>query len=79
MKIKTWFFNKKNDEAKAYHMYLDYTCEDGKCLADSPETVTIIGSVIKESDKAVYFWANTGSFGGSTNGFKMWIPKSVIC
>lgn len=76
MKIPTWFFEKISNEAKRYGMYIDY--ESNTSIGEGAQEVEVSGSMIKESEKAVYVDLNTGAFGGSTSGFKTWIPKSLI-
>lgn len=80
MRIKVWFYNKISEQAKKYNMFINYECnsEFGIAIMDGNEYVTVSGSLLKETEKAVYMELFTGLFGGSEKNFKTWIPKSVI-
>lgn len=85
IKIKDWFFNKMQDEAKRYNYWIDvkYNEEmkdgDANLINNEDGYVTAyVQEEIKETEKAVNVVLSTGFIDGSTKGWKTWMPKSVI-
>lgn len=85
IKIKDWFFNKMQDEAKRYNCWIDvkYNEEmqegDANLINNEDGYITVyVQEEIKETEKAVNVVLSTGFIDGSTKGWKTWIPKTVI-
>ena len=83
IRVKFWFIEKVQDEAKKYHMYIDIvdrtTDEHGMLQADEDGYYNVVADeIIAESEKAVKVRLATGLIDGSYKGWTTWIPKSVI-
>lgn len=84
IRIKEWFLRKAQDTATRYNCFIDVTdnsrdLETNAITADADGYVEVIAEEeLKESEKAVQVRLATGSVLGSANGWKCWIPKSVI-
>ena len=72
--VKEWFFDKTNEDAKAHGILLCGEYKDG--MLD--HTIMRVEQVLGESEKAINVVLDAETFGGTFNGWKTWIPKSVI-
>lgn len=73
--IKEWFYDKTEQISVSYNCFIDkYDVEE----TDNGLVKVLVEEVLNESEKAVQVRLATGSVLGSYNGWKTWIPKSVI-
>lgn len=79
LKIKEWFFNKLDNVARGYNVYIDADFENGSIVVEDGCVYAQIDERIEESEKAikVHFTSDAG-YGGSGKGWTTWVPKSVL-
>lgn len=81
IKVKDWFIEKTEQTSKRYNTWIDIFSrnEMGKAITDEDGYFTVLADeIINESEKAVQVVLHTGNIVGSGNGWKTWIPKSVV-
>lgn len=78
--VKSWVINKAQQDASRYNCFFTYAerDENGAAITDGEYTKVVIEEVIAETEKAVQVRLQTGDVIGSSNGWKLWIPKSQI-
>ena len=80
IKVKEWFLDKISDTAKTYNVYIDYERnENGTKKVENGYVTVLVDEAISESEKAIQVRLASGAVVGSVNGWKTWLPKSVVC
>lgn len=76
--LKRWIYDKISADAMKYNRYIDCKYFDGYYVNKENDTVSAIGEVIKETEKAMQIKFATGYADGSCKGWIAWVPKSQI-
>lgn len=71
--VKEWFFDKVNEAAKDYGIYLIGGYKDG--ILDSKLRIE---EVFAETEKAYKVAIDAETIGGKYKAWTTWIPKSVV-
>lgn len=74
MFIKSWKWNQINDELRKHGLYLPWWLDDNQ----TQDIRTLLGHIIRATDKAVYFEADVVDAYENEHTWKVWIPKSCI-
>lgn len=72
--VKEWFFDKVNEAARSYHIYLVGESKDG--MLD--HTKLRVEEVLAETEKAYKVHLDAETANGHVRTWTAWIPKSVI-
>lgn len=72
--VKEWFFDKVNEEAKKYNVWLCGEYTDGMLN----HTKMRVDEVLRETEKAYYVALDAETSNGHVKTWNTWIPKSVI-
>ena len=79
LKVKEWFLNKTQDTATRYNAFIDFERnEESTMLVVDGYATVFVEETIAETEKAIQVVLHTGDVLGSCNGWKTWVPKSVI-
>lgn len=80
VKMKEWFYDKIQEKASSYNIYLDHLDDDEGHRAKVEEgyVAIMIEEFLGESEKATHLKLASGLIVGSSKGWDTWIPKSVI-
>lgn len=77
--VKEWFFNKEQDKATHYNVFMDFERNENSTIKVADGYVFAkIEEVIKETEKAIQVKISSGDVIGSYKGWTCWIPKSLI-
>ena len=79
IKIKEWFEEKIQNDARRYHMSIDVAYKNGYIDVVDDCVFVCVQEKLSETEKAVKVVLSTGYIDGSYKGWTTWIPKSVIC
>ena len=74
IKVKEWFGEKINEEAKGFHLYLIGEYKNG--MMDHSQLR--VEEVLRETEKAFQVALDAETANGDVRVWKCWIPKSVI-
>ena len=81
-KVKEWFIDKEQDKASRYNIFIDYARRtDDVCRQPVREdgcVYVLADEILGESEKALHITLASGEVLGSTKGWTLWIPKSVV-
>lgn len=75
-KIKEWFANKMNNEARAYRMYVNFDQNEDYSTVVEDGCVFAAGKILSETEKAYRISFSTNS--DSNKDWTTWVPKSVV-
>lgn len=78
LKLKEWFFDKIDHEAKWYNIFIDVDYENGVKIVEDDCVFAQIEERIAESEKAIKVRFSSGRCDGRTKGWETWIPRSVL-
>lgn len=80
LNVKAWVIDKAEETAAYYNCFIDYAERDelGRRIENNGFIKVIVEEVLGETEKAIQVRLQTGAVVGSTNGWKLWIPKSQI-
>lgn len=81
IKLKSWFYDKTEDTAKVYNVFIDYTRRNpdlGTRYEEDGCVFVNVEEVLGESEKAMKVRLSSGAIDGSVKGWTTWIPKSVF-
>lgn len=81
IKVKEWIIDKAQETATRYNCFIDYTRRNetlGNPVREDGCVFVLADEVISETEKAIQVRLHTGDIVGSSNGWKLWIPKSQM-
>lgn len=78
IRIKQWFEEKVQREAKHHNVWLDLKNDENGIEVIDGYVTAYVDEVLAESEKAIKVRLYSGSVVGSVHGWVTWIPKSVI-
>lgn len=78
MKIKKWFLNKVQAEARRYNTWIDVAYTEDNMMDEEDDCYFAnVEETLAETEKAVKVRFSTGMIVGSMKGWTTWVPKSV--